>query len=81
MVFAALAALNSLGLLSHQVVEASSTVSRWCLVTSIAALGVKTSLEKLAELGWKPIVLMSSEAIFVAGYMLLVVYLSRVIGA
>ncbi len=80
-VFAALAALNSLGLLSHQVVEASSTVSRWCLVTSIAALGVKTSLEKLAELGWKPIVLMSSEAIFVAGYMLLVVYLSRVFGA
>lgn len=76
-VFAALATLNSLGWLPHAVVEASSTLSRWCLVISIAALGIKTSLEKLAELGWKPIVLMSSEAAFVAGYMLLVVYLSR----
>ncbi|WP_211166677.1 putative sulfate exporter family transporter [Aromatoleum anaerobium] len=79
--FAALATLNSLGLLSHGVVETSSTLSRWCLVISISALGVKTSLEKLAELGWKPIVLMSSEALFVAGYMLLVVYLSRLIAA
>lgn len=79
--FAALAALNSLGWLPHGVVEASSTLSRWCLVISISALGVKTSLEKLAELGWKPIVLMSGEALFVAGYMLLVVYLSRLIAA
>ncbi|HJV26970.1 MAG TPA: putative sulfate exporter family transporter [Aromatoleum sp.] len=79
--FAGLAALNSLGFLSHDVVEASSTLSRWCLVISIAALGVKTSLEKLAALGWKPIALMSGEALFVAGYMLLVVYASRLLGA
>ncbi len=80
-VFAALAAANSLGWLPQVVVALSSDVSRWCLVISIAALGVKTSLEKLAELGWKPIALMSSEAIFVAGYMLLVIYLSRAFGA
>ena len=80
-VFAALAAANSMGWLPHEVVEISSDVSRWCLVISIAALGVKTSLEKLAALGWKPIVLMSSEAIFVATYMLSVVYVSRAFGA
>lgn len=80
-VFAALAAANSMGWLPHEVVQASSTVSRWCLVTSISALGVKTSLEKLAELGWKPIALMSSESIFIASYMLLVVYLGRAFGA
>ncbi|PLX72381.1 MAG: putative sulfate exporter family transporter [Azoarcus sp.] len=80
-VFAALAAANSMGWLPHEVVEISSDVSRWCLVISIAALGVKTSLEKLAALGWKPIVLMSSEAIFVATYMLGVVYVSRAFGA
>ena len=80
-VFAALAALNSLGWLPQAAVEASSTVSRWCLVISISALGVKTSLEKLAELGWKPIALLSGEALFVAAYMLLMVYLSRVIGS
>lgn len=77
--FAGLAALNSFGLLSHEVVENSSTVSRWCLVISIAALGVKTSLEKLAELGWKPIVLLSGEALFVAAYMLSMVFLSRMV--
>lgn len=79
-VFAVLAAINSFGGLPHQVVEISSNVSRWCLVISISALGVKTSLEKLAELGWKPIALMSSEAIFIASYMLLVVYLGRSFG-
>ena len=79
--FAGLAALNSMGWLPHGVVQASTTVSRWCLVISISALGVKTSLEKLAELGWRPIVLMSGEALFVAGYMLAVVYLSRIVSA
>lgn len=80
-VFAGLAAINSMGWLPHEVVEISSTVSRWCLVISISALGVKTSLEKLAALGWKPIALMSGEALFVASYMLIVVLLSRALGA
>lgn len=79
--FAALAAMNSMGWLPKEVIDISSTVSRWCLVISISALGVKTSLEKLAALGWKPIALMSSEALFVASYMLIVVLLSRTLGA
>jgi uncharacterized membrane protein YadS len=80
-VFALLAAANSMGWLPAQAVAISTEVSRWCLVISISALGVKTSLEKLAELGWQPIALMTSEAMFVAGYMLLVVFLSRSFGA
>ena len=80
-VFAVLAAINSLGWIPAPVVEAASTLSRWCLVISIAALGVKTSLEKLAELGWKPIALMSSEAAFVCIYMFTVVMVSRGFGA
>ena len=80
-VFASLATFNSLGWLPSEVVEFSSNLSRWCLVISIAALGIKTSLEKMVELGWKPIALMSSEAVFIAGYMLLIVYLSRLIAA
>ncbi|MCK0513019.1 putative sulfate exporter family transporter [Aromatoleum buckelii] len=75
--FAALATLNSLGWIPEPVVALSSDVSRWCLVISIAALGVKTSLEKLAELGWKPIALLSGEALFVAAYMLAMVFVSR----
>lgn len=79
--FAALVVINSLGWISAEAVAASSAVSRWCLVISIAALGVKTSFEKLAALGWRPIVLLSSETLFIAFYMLTVVLLSRVLPA
>lgn len=79
--FAALAILNSLSLLPQLLVDSSSTLSRCCLVISISALGVKTSLGKLAELGWKPILLMSSEAVFIAAYMLLLIYLNRLFSA
>lgn len=76
-VFALLIVVNSLGWIPADAAALASDVSRWCLVISIAALGVKTSFEKLAELGWKPIALLSGEAIFIAGYMLAIVYLTR----
>ncbi|WP_157269620.1 YeiH family protein [Azohydromonas aeria] len=81
LVFAALATANSLGWLPGSAVELGSDVSRWCLVVSIAALGVKTALEKLAELGWQPVALLLGEAAFVAGWMLLAVALMRGLGA
>jgi uncharacterized integral membrane protein (TIGR00698 family) len=81
LVFAALVVINSLGWIPHAAVTGCSEISRWCLVISIAALGVKTSFQKLAELGWKPIILLSGEAVFVAVYMLLVVFLSRAFAA
>lgn len=79
-VFAVLAGINSMGWIPEQLVEAGSTLSRWCLVISIAALGVKTSLEKLAELGWKPIALMVGETLFVCIYMFTIVMTSRGFG-
>ena len=75
--FAALVLVNSLGWIPPAAAEAGSAVSRWCLLISIAALGVKTSFGKLAELGWKPVALLVGEAAFVAGYMLLAVFLAR----
>jgi len=79
--FAGLVVINSLGWIPAQAVEVSSDVSRWCLVISIAALGVKTSFEKLAALGWRPIVLLSSETLFIAFYMLAIVFLMRLLSA
>ncbi|WP_418648109.1 YeiH family protein [Thauera butanivorans] len=79
--FAALVVVNSLGWIPVQVVEVSSDVSRWCLVISISALGVKTSFEKLAALGWKPIALLSSETLFIAFYMMAIVMLMRLLSA
>lgn len=76
-VFGLLATLNSLGQIPAVVIDGSSAVSNWCLVISIAALGVKTSLKKLAELGWRPIALMLGEALFIAAYMLVVIYFQR----
>ncbi|MGF1700854.1 putative sulfate exporter family transporter [Photobacterium makurazakiensis] len=78
-VFIGLVTVNSMGWIPPEAVTLSSDISKWCLVISIAALGVKTSFEKLSELGWKPIILLLGNAVFIAMYMLAVVYLSRFI--
>ncbi len=41
-------------------------LSRWCLVTVIAALGMKTSLKALAQVGIRPITLLVSQTILLA---------------
>ncbi|PXY00150.1 YeiH family protein [Halomonas sp. LBP4] len=62
--FVLLVVVNSLGLIPETVNEGMATLSRWCLVTAIAALGIKTSFQKLAVVGWKPVILMVAETIF-----------------
>ena len=63
--FAALVAVNSLGLLSKPMVDAASILSRGCLVTAIAALGMKTSFKALATAGWRPVALMIGETAWI----------------
>ncbi|SDL24098.1 conserved hypothetical integral membrane protein [Modicisalibacter muralis] len=62
--FVVLVLINSVGLIPDTVNEGLSTLSRWCLVTAIAALGIKTSFQKLAVVGWKPVLLMAAETFF-----------------
>ncbi|WP_439889403.1 YeiH family protein [Pseudomonas sp. MBLB4123] len=64
--FVLFVALNSSGLASAQVQEFAGDVSRWCLITAIAALGMKTSLKSLLEVGWRPATLLVSETLFLA---------------
>jgi uncharacterized membrane protein YadS len=64
--FAVLVALNSAGLLSKTMNDVANDASRWCLVTAIAALGMKTSFKDLATVGWKPIALMVLETVWIA---------------
>ncbi len=45
-------------------------VSRWCLVTAIAALGVKTSFKAMFTIGYQPVVLILAETVFIAGWVL-----------
>lgn len=71
--FVVLVVINSLGLIPEAVNEGMSTLSRWCLVTAIAALGIKTSFQKLAVVGWKPVILMVLETLLLLAVVLGVV--------
>ncbi|SDE40210.1 YeiH family protein [Limimaricola pyoseonensis] len=64
--FLALAALNSAGLLPGWFSEAASAVSRWALLTAIAAVGMKTSLKKLLDVGGPAIALVAAQTAFIA---------------
>ncbi|MNJ19431.1 hypothetical protein D3C77_137520 [compost metagenome] len=75
--FICLVAVNSSGLMPHFVVQALSETSRACLVVAIAALGLKTSLQKLATVGWRPIALMVGETLFLALLVIGLLYLGR----
>ena len=57
--------------------EALSQVSRWCLVVAIAALGIKTSLQQFAALGWRLIALLAGEAVFLAMPVLVALWVLR----
>ena len=64
--FAALVALNSAGAVPAVATGWLTTLSGWCLVTAIAALGVKTSLRSLVEVGSAPLLLLLGETVVLA---------------
>lgn len=68
--FIVLAACNSLGLIPPTAVDAMSDLSRWCLVTAIAAIGIKTALGDLREVGWRALVLVVLETLFLMAFVL-----------
>jgi len=72
--FLGIVALNSLHLVPAAVQSALGDASRWCIVTAIAALGVKTSLAALAKVGRRSIVLMAAETVFIAIFVLVLVH-------
>ncbi len=64
--FLALVIANSLLPVPEVVRASGSTLSRWCLVAAIAALGMKTRLGDIVEIGWKPVLLMIVETLIIA---------------
>jgi uncharacterized integral membrane protein (TIGR00698 family) len=64
--FVALAALNGFNLVSPQVGAALTEVSRWLLVISVAALGMKTSARDIMSVGGTAIGLIAAETVFLA---------------
>ena len=75
--FAALVAINSLGFLPKPVVTAATGASSWCLVTAIAALGMKTSFKDVFAVGWRPIAMMVGETLWIGALVLTAVLVTR----
>ena len=64
--FIVLATLNSLGLIPVRLAEMVSSVSQWALLVAIAAVGMKTSLRSIFDVGGQAIVLIVAETLFIA---------------
>lgn len=68
--FALLVVVNSLGWVPRQVASAGASLSGWCLVAAIAAIGVKTQIRQLVAVGVKPVALMLIETVLMAAIVL-----------
>ena len=64
--FLVLALINSTGHVPSWLQTQANDVSKWCLVVSISALGMKTHLKELTSVGLKPVLFMLAETVFLA---------------
>jgi uncharacterized integral membrane protein (TIGR00698 family) len=64
--FVALAALNGFDIVAKPLAAALTELSKWLLVISVAALGMKTSLREMMAVGTTAIVLIAAETLFLA---------------
>lgn len=75
--FLVLAAANSFGLIPQMLAEWAGTLSRWALLIAIAAVGVKTSLKRMLEVGAGAIALMVAETAFLGTFIVTGLHLMR----
>jgi uncharacterized integral membrane protein (TIGR00698 family) len=68
--FCAMVALNSSGIVPDVIHILLIDLSQWCLVTAIAALGIKTSLKAMMTIGYQPVVVLLMESVFIAVWVL-----------
>ena len=68
--FVVLVVINSLGWVPAQAHALLTPVSSWCLLAAVAALGVKTSLKALADVGPAPIGVMVGQTLFLAVFVI-----------
>lgn len=68
--FAILVVVNSLGWVPRPVAAAGASLSGWCLVAAIAAIGIKTQIRQLLAVGVRPVALMIFETLLMAAIVL-----------
>ena len=73
--FLVLAACNSFGLIPEMVKDMAGQVSRWALLAAIAAVGMKTSIPKLLEVGGPAIWMVVTQTVFLAMFVLAGIWL------
>lgn len=61
--FVVLVLINSFGYVPSLAVEGLTEASRWCLVTAVAALGIKTNLGEVFSVGPRPLLAMVAQTI------------------
>lgn len=66
--FAVLVVINSTGWLPQMLVQAGQATSQWCLIAAMVAIGMKTHLKDMLNVGWKPIALMVIETLALATF-------------
>lgn len=69
--FLVLATINSLGLVPEVISTFLSDFSRWAMLSAIAAVGMKTSLRSIMDVGGEAIVLIVAETVFIAAIILI----------
>ncbi|WP_020592923.1 YeiH family protein [Kiloniella laminariae] len=69
--------LRSTGLLPDLIISGLSELSRWCLVTAIAAVGLKTSLRDVLKIGHQALFLVVIETFIIAGLIIASVFFLR----
>jgi uncharacterized integral membrane protein (TIGR00698 family) len=62
--FVVLAALNGFSLVAKPIASVLTEASKWLLVTSVAALGMKTSLREMMAVGTTCVALIAAETVF-----------------
>ncbi len=65
--------INTFGFIPESAIMALSTLSHWALVLAVAALGVKTSLSDIMQVGLKPIIVLLLQTAFLAVFAMIVI--------
>lgn len=75
--FVVIVLINSTGYLPEVVTGSMIDLSRWCLVVAMVGLGMKASFKELAAMGWRPVILMVAETLFLAALVALWLLMAR----
>lgn len=75
--FVAIALLNSFIAIPATITEAMSNLSRQCLITAIAAIGLKIDMKSFLQLGRMPVVMLLAETVWLAGFIMVCLLLLR----